>query len=462
MIYKGKFTFGKCIHPGECEIDGKNNIHITINESFIDDFRKKIKGIANGKHLSAYCCIPCGNDIGFYRFQVGYFVVGVNINYGKVDLNKHIQDFRFTFSPLDEWLGFNPLNREENNIRIIVPNDIGLFKNEELEIKISFFEENNNISENEIRNLKIVPYICVTSKKEMSFEKITEYVQIIARFFATMIGFSGNVNVIKFHSYYNGKQIFPSIENELIINTDFSNLYSNNKAYTTYNLRTYYNDFSQPLDILFNKWFTVYKKYREALTWYFSPYNDSTIENHFLNIVKCLEKISLEKEDKREKVKKNKRLRMILNNFYDMYKTNLISEMKKYDFDKKYIRNIKEIHNQVANSIVYEYNDRIKLSDRIKKIDKRRELVKHFKDYHTNSFNEGNQIYDYIANTRHYYTHLGDSKFIVKVDYLPGYCRILEKMFVKEILMLIINDEKFVDVTLNKDRYLTIYDNRDI
>lgn len=41
MIYKGRFKFDGKNHPGECEVDDNNNIYITINESNINEYKKK-------------------------------------------------------------------------------------------------------------------------------------------------------------------------------------------------------------------------------------------------------------------------------------------------------------------------------------------------------------------------------------------------------------------------------------
>ena len=56
MIYKGTFYFVKKNHPGECKIDDNNNIYLTINESSINGYKKKITGFAGNEYISLYNC----------------------------------------------------------------------------------------------------------------------------------------------------------------------------------------------------------------------------------------------------------------------------------------------------------------------------------------------------------------------------------------------------------------------
>ena len=268
MIYKGEFRFDRKNHPGECEIDNNNNIYLTIHESSINGYKRKIEGVASNENLTIYNCRLVGHGIGYYKYQAGHMVTGMNINYGRIDLNNYIQDFRFTFNPLDEWLGIVTIKNNDKSIEINIPDDIELYNINGLKIVIKYYREDDGIYENTVRNLKVKPYVCVESDRVLKIGKIMEYIQIITRFFAILMGYSGNVNKIKFHKRYKGKIIMESIENELIINTDFSNCYYNRQGYPTFNLRTYYNELPEKIDVLFIKWFHEYEKYREAIIMY--------------------------------------------------------------------------------------------------------------------------------------------------------------------------------------------------
>ena len=465
MVYKGIFYFDKKNHPGECEIDDNNHIYLTIHESDLNGYKKKITGIAGNEALTLYNCCLISNGIGYYKYRISYIVKnGINIKYKNVDFNKHIQNFRFTFNRLDEWLGIKTIIKNENEIKFNIPNDILLYSDDKLKIYIKYFEEKCTLTDTSIRNLSIVPYICTKSTCVMSIEKITMYIQMITRFFALLIGYSEQVRTIKFHKMYNGQNIMGDIEDEIVINTDFSNRYYNKIGYSKFNLRTYYNNISENIMMLFGKWYNIYfnKRYKEAIFFYYSPYKSQTIEDDFLTIMKCLEKFSYATDNIKEKKKKNKNLKNILCDFYDKNKITLEKTMKDRGFKKEYIKNIEDIHEDIANAIVYRYDTRVKLSSRIKALDKNNIITKRFNYKHCKKKDVNCNVYDYLSNTRNYYTHLDTNDCILRDEYLPGYIRRLEKIFINNLLLLIINDEDYVKKVLDKDEYLSIYDNRDI
>lgn len=136
--------------------------------------------------------------------------------------------------------------------------------------------------------------------------------------------------------------------------------------------------------------------------------------------------------------------------------------MKDRGFKKEYIKNIEDIHEDIVNTIVYHYDTRIKLSSRIKTLDKNDIITKRFNYKHCKKKDVNCNVYDYLSNTRNYYTHLDTNDCILRDEYLPGYIRRLEKIFINNLLLLIINDEEYVKKVLDKDEYLSIYDNRDI
>lgn len=148
--------------------------------------------------------------------------------------------------------------------------------------------------------------------------------------------------------------------------------------------------------------------------------------------------------------------------FYDENKISLEKAMKDNDFKKEYIQNIDNIHESVANAIVYRYDTRVNLASRIKKIDKNSIMTKRFEYKQCKKENNNCNVYDYLANTRNYYTHLDTKDYILKDEYLPGYIRRLEKIFINNLLLLVTDDEKYIKDILSKDEYLSIYDNRDI
>ena len=462
MVYKGTFYFDKKNHPGECEIDDNNNIYLTINESSINGYKKKITGFAGNEYLSLYNCFLIGNGIGYYKYKVGYVVKkGICIKYKSVDFSKHIQSFRFTFNRLDEWLNIKTIIKDENEIKFNIPNDILLYNDDKLKIYVKYFEEDCNLTDTSIKNFNIIPYICIRSVYVMSIEKIMMYVQMITRFFALFMGYSSQVRLIKFHKMYNGKNIMGDIEDEVVINTDFSNCYCNHLGYPTFNLRTYYNCIGDSIIEMFSKWHEIYfnKRYKEAINIYYSPYKSYTIEDDFLTIMKCIEKFSYAADNIKEKEKKNKAFKNILQKFYDENKISLEKAMKDNDFKKEYIQNIDNIHESVANAIVYRYDTRVNLASRIKKIDKNSIMAKRFEYKQGKKENNEDNVYDYLANIRNYYTHLDTKEYILKEEYLPGYIRRLEKIFINNLLLLVTDDEKYVKDILSKDEYLSIYDN---
>lgn len=255
-----------------------------------------------------------------------------------------------------------------------------------------------------------------------------------------------------------------NFEDELVINTDFTNKYDIRVGYPTYNLRTYFKDLSDDIKDMYGKWFELYfnKKYSEAISNYFSPYNAHTIESNLLNIIKCLEKISIASKNKKEKHKKNKSFHKILIKFYEQHKKELLEELKKSNFKKEYIKNIENIHEDIANAVVYKYDNRITLSKRLKDIDQNSILNKNFNLKHCTKTKSNYNIYDYLANTRNYYTHLDKGEYIIKDKYIPGYCRKLEKLSVNKLLNLIIIDKKYIDEKIQLDIYLRLYDDRDL
>lgn len=465
MIYKGTFYFDKKNHPGECEIDNNNNIYLTINESSINGYKKKITGFAGNEYLSLYNCSLIGNGIGYYKYQVGHVVKkGICIKYKNVDFSKHIQSFRFTFNRLDEWLSIKTIKKDENGIKFNIPNDILLYNDDKLKIYIKYFEEECALTDTSIKNFNIIPYVCVRSVYVVSIERIIMYVQMITRFFALFIGYNSQVRLIKFHKMYKGKNFMGDIEDEVVINTDFSNCYYNCLGYPTFNLRTYYNCISDNIMKIFSKWYDIYfnKRYKEAICIYYSPYKSQTIEDDFLTIMKCLEKFSYATDNIKEKEKKNKAFKNILQKFYDKNKIILEKTMKDNGFKKEYIQNIEIIHESIANAIVYRYDTRVNLSSRINLLDKDNAITKRFNYKQCKKENANYNVYDYLASTRNYYTHLDTKDYILKSEYLPGYIRRLEKIFISNLLLLIIDDEEHIKNLLSSDRYLSIYDNRDI
>lgn len=461
MILKGDFYFDKRRHPGECEIDEKNNIYLTINESSINSFKGKITGIANNRRLSIYDCMLIDHNIGYYKYRANYLTEEGMIKLENIDLSKNIFNFRFTFEPLNEWLGFDTLLEKEDTININIPETIVLYDNNGLKIEIKYFRDGDIIFNNTINNLRVIPYICVESSKIIKVNIIMDYIQMITRFFALLMGFSCNVNCIMFKSRYKEYKPIKYIENTLIINADLSNCYDISAGYSYNNLRTYYNQLTEKIDIMFNRWFENYKKYKEAILFYYSAYNTHAIESDFLNMCKCLEKISYLKDNRNEQARKNKRLHELIIKFYAEHKKELIDSLKKSEFKKKYVNKIDEIHEEIANSIVHQYRTRIDLSKRINDLDVNDELISIFRENDVTSLHKSSTVYDYIAYTRNYYTHLDKDKPIIKNIYFPKYNRILEKLFIKELLKIIIVDMDYINNVIKNDNYLTIYDNRE-
>lgn len=460
MIYKGYFKFDGINHPGECEIDSNNSIHLTIHESGRAGFKKKITGFANNKILNLYNCYLVDHGIGYYKFQTSYITINdFSLNLGTYEYCKHIQNFRFTFKPLDEWLKIKVLNRINNDIKIEFPEPIQLYSNDVLKIEIKYFQE-DEIYGNNINKLTIKPYICVESTPDLDYKKIMKLVQIITRFFAILIGFTDNVNEIKFFENYKGRTL-SNRESTLVINSNFSNKYKIRDGYPEAKLRTYFEDVNEEISIMFTRWYKNYDKYKEPINYYFSPYLGNLIEEEFLVLTKCLEKISISMQSQKEINKKNRKLHNLVTKFYKIHKQEILDSAKKSKF-KGYVDKIDEIHEEVANSIIYNYNNRIALADRIKSFDNDKELEKHFKPCHVKRMQENLTVYNYIGNTRNYYTHLDKSKPIILDEYLSEYIRVLEKILIKEFFKIILDDNDFLQKCLKKDEYLNCYDYDDI
>lgn len=458
--YKGKFFFNRKWHPGECTINNKNEIFLTIFESISDSYRSKIKGIANDMNLVLYNCRLVDFEKGYYKYQVTYLVENnCAIKNKKEDLNKHIRSFKFTFNSLTEWMKQQTIKKSEDNITLCYPNSIKLLDNENVKIYIKFFENINYETIYSIENLRIVPYICVKSNKEISYKKIQLLIQIITRFFALIVGYSSEVREIKFNltNKKGDELMLSSKEERLIINTDFSNFYENEAIY--YNPRLDYDYIRNKISDSFQKWYTLYnsKKYKLALEYYFSPYAGNTIEDKFLTVIKCIEEFSYSLEDTVTKEKENKKFHDILKKFYDENKDNLIKKIKDKGFKSKYIENIEKIHEEIANSVVYRYNNRISLSTRIRDFDDKKELSNIFDTKQCIKIKPNHNVYDYIANTRNFYTHLYTKNYILKDKYIPIYTRALEKIFIRHLLKLIIENNDDIENSISNDNYLNVY-----
>lgn len=151
----------------------------------------------------------------------------------------------------------------------------------------------------------------------------------------------------------------------------------------------------------------------------------------------------------------------ILNNFYKIHKNELEQSLKENNFKKEYVKNIGRIHENIANEIVYKYENRITLSTRIKELDCKQILKEKFKYEHCKAKNNEYSVYKYLANTRNYYTHLDNNKYIIKDQFIPNYCRKMERILINELLSVVINDQSYVEEKIKKDEYLTIYDYQD-
>lgn len=60
----------------------------------------------------------------------------INIKNKNVDFNKHIHNLRFTFEPLNEWLGFKTIIKDDTTIKFDIPEDI-------IKINIFIFQKYN-------------------------------------------------------------------------------------------------------------------------------------------------------------------------------------------------------------------------------------------------------------------------------------------------------------------------------
>ena len=149
-----------------------------------------------------------------------------------------------------------------------------------------------------------------------------------------------------------------------------------------------------------------------------------------------------------------------MKDFYKNYTPELLKQIKKEKLKKEYINNIDEIHFNVIENILNKYDMRINLAQRIRKLDEYSILEKHFNEKHVrNKAKAKNKltVYDYMANTRNYYTHLDKSKNIIGVNFLNAYNRIMEMIIIKEFLALIGFSKQEIDEIILEDQYLNLY-----
>lgn len=464
MKYVGKFYFDRKSHAATCSIEEDNNIYVTIHEDDINGYKRKISGLAENSYITIYESRMVDHGVGYYKYQSKYATIcSTRIKFGKSDLINNIYDFKFIFFPLNEWLGLKTIFIEGNNIKLEIPKEIILMENN-ISIKIKYFKE--GIEETceiaEIKNFKVVPYIVVKSIKKMSVNEVMNYIQLISRFFAILIGYTDNIRKIYFHNYINGKLKLDFIENILIINSNFSNKYDIRKGYNYLGLRTLYNDVKDKISILFSNWFEIYnkKEYNAPIIQYYSPYNGNALEEDFLIFSKILEKFSICNDDKKKDKKNKNKIKIVLKKFYKEYYSELVKLIKKEDLKKEYIKNIEEIHSSVIDSVLNNYDMRINLAQRIKKLDEYLVLEKYFDEGHVkNKTKVKNKltVYGCIANTRNYYTHLDKNKNIIDEKHMSAYNRIMEMIIIKEMLKIIGFSKNEVDKIILKNQYLNLY-----
>ena len=219
MQYTGNFLFDKKIHAVTCSISDDNNIYTIVHETDINGYKRKISGWAGNNYITIYGSrmVDYGKD--YYKYQSQYATIcSIKLNLTKSDLINNIYDFKFCFSPLNEWLETNTIFLENNKIKLLMPDDIILMNNSDVSIKIKYFKNGiEGISEaTTLKNIEITPYIVVKSTKKISIKGVMNYIQMITRFFATLIGYTGNVKEIYFHNYINGKLKFDFIENSIM------------------------------------------------------------------------------------------------------------------------------------------------------------------------------------------------------------------------------------------------------
>lgn len=465
MKYIGKFYFDRKSHAVTCSIENDNNIYVTVHESDINGYKRKISGWAENNYITIYESRMVDHGIGYYKYQSQYATIcSTRIKFNRSDLINNIYDFKFTFFPLNEWLGLKTIYIDGNNIKLEIPKDIILIENDNISIKIKYFkEEIEETYENaNMINFKIVPYIIVKSINRIFVEELVNYIQLITRFFALLIGYTDNVRKIYFHSYIDGKLKFDFIENILIINNNFSNKYDIKEGYSYFGLRTSYNDIKDKISILFSNWFEIYNKieYNVPIVQYYSPYNGHVLEEDFLIFSKVLEKFSICSDDKTKDKENKTKIKRVLKTFYKEYNSELLKKIKKEELKREYIKNIEKIHFCIIESVLKKYDMRISLAQRIKKLDEDLTLEKYFYDRHIkNKTRVKNKltVYDYIANTRNYYTHLDKNQNIIGENYLNAYNRIMEMIIIKEMLKTIGLARDEVNKIILKDQYLKLY-----
>lgn len=455
-LYKGSYFFDNKKHPGELSIDNDNRIYLTINESSISSEKHHIIGVSKSKRIYLSKSRLVDHDIGYYKLKFDYVVIGQILNQGNYYYHNHIKNFKFSFEPLAEWLGFNCVEKVNDSIKFNLPDQINVCSKKNLCVYIKYEIETSNKTAYSCKDIYVRPYINVELIKPINIDSVRTYIQMITRFFAFLIGFTGNVNSIKYRLQYKDGDPFGSVENTLIINTNFANNSRFDIAYKK--LRTTYNDVKDKFESCFNNWIGIYKKYYLIIIFYFSAYRSILIEDVFLGMLKCLEGAY----DYMYEIPKLKKVipgvNAILDNFYSNHKQELVADFNKIGFDKKYIKHVREIHGECIESIIYGYSNRIDLADKIRKLDNKNDFQEIFDKKHVEEFDEKYDVYKYLRETRNHYTHLNFKKTIIKDDYFDMYIRKSDKIFTKFFLELILKNKNFAEFIISHDDYLTLYD----
>lgn len=456
----GTLKFNNGAHPGKCEIDDRNNIIVTVYESDLNDGPDVI--LANFKHscYEIYDNKLIDFEVGYYKFQASYLFNGGNF-IKKID--RHIKKFEFTFSQLTQWLNLSIIKEFENGVKIEIPEDIILLDNEDIKVKIGFNKETDKNNSTKI-SIGVEAYIVVESKKAMSVDEIMKIIQIITRFFALIIGYTENVrNIITYESEPFEYKRF------LIINTDFSNNVDAERSYNFYEFRTKWSDFkTSHFKNIFENWWNLNKNdnFSMVIQQFYSPYIGRCLEEEFLANVRVIEELyELKNEGNKKEIEEN--LRIDLGEFYQKHCDELKEIINnntqlKSKHVRNYLNKAEQIHQDLINSVIGAYNMRKTLDVKLKEMDEYQELerILNNKDIINvdNKKCENMNVYNYIANTRNYYTHLSSNNSnIISDNVLSKYIRSLEKIIVHNLMKEIQLDENIISNLLQTDMYLNAW-----
>lgn len=456
MEFKGKWRINNKEYAGTCLIDERNDITLTIHKSGLEKAQEIIVGDTDKGEVVLYNTFLIDNAPGYFKYRacsatnsLASIKMEDDLYLKKVNM---VSKIKFKVSGLDRWLNKEKfIFAQEDEIKIIHMDDIVLLDNGEVKITIRYetMGTHNIGKANNLHMIKKEPYIFVESSNLMSCNQIYNFVKLVNRFFSLMIGYCEDIDVICCDWKFGECNYLP--EFDLYLNNPSNHNLRRKKIYEG-KPRVSYSAVEQNIDIIFKNWYLLYtnSKYRFPLNIYFLPNNNSILEEHFLQICKVVE--YLYNVDNMTDRKKIEGLTEHLSEFFGKNSDELKETLQSCGINSKYIKNIGRITENIIESFVNCYKDRVNLDQKILRLDKNGLVKKLFKEQHIINRTSGSiDGYNAIRKTRNYYTHLDECEDIIDIEHVGKYDKVLEVIIIRLLLeKLDINDEE-IEKSLSED-----------